>query len=491
MSYRRPADLDRATGVLRRAPAEAETRPPRRMRWALRLSERKMLLYMGDMLAVNAALLATLWLRLHMGFDWHTILRRPGWFVLVIVLWAVCAPLLNTYDLRAAARVSTGAATGAGTTAVVSVAFLLTPYISPPLLMSRLTAFTFLGLSVGAVAAWRAAYAGLFVQPTFRHRAIIVGAGWAGRVLADVLRTHAATEYDLVGFIDDDPVRARDRIGDLAVIGTSAELVDLVRARDVSEVIVAVTHQETISSGLIQALLRARESGVQIAMMQAVYERLTGKVPVEHTGHNFHLVLSSERDPNRLFLLLKRVADVAIGLVGAALMVGFMPLVAVAIALENPGPVFYRQDRVGQGGRVFALYKFRTMVPHAEPRGPQWAQEDDARITRVGRVLRRLHLDELPQAINLLRGEMAFIGPRPERPEFVAELERIIPFYRARHAMRPGVTGWAQVNYRYGRSVEDALIKLQYDLYYVKHCSLVLDAVILVRTLARVVAPHD
>jgi lipopolysaccharide/colanic/teichoic acid biosynthesis glycosyltransferase len=137
------------------------------------------------------------------------------------------------------------------------------------------------------------------------------------------------------------------------------------------------------------------------------------------------------------------------------------------------------------------LFKFRTMVQHAEPNGPQWAKETDDRVTRVGRVLRRLHLDELPQALNLLRGEMSFVGPRPERPKFVAELEDVIPFYRARHAMRPGITGWAQVNYRYGRSVEDALIKLQYDLYYVKHASLLLDAVILVRTLALVLTLRD
>jgi exopolysaccharide biosynthesis polyprenyl glycosylphosphotransferase len=259
-----------------------------------------------------------------------------------------------------------------------------------------------------------------------------------------------------------------------------------VRDRDVSEVIVAVTHQETMTPRLTQALLTCRESGVHITMMQAVYERLTGKVPVEHAGYNFHLVLSTERDPNRLFSALKRVADVGIGLLGSLVVCILLPVVVLAIKIESPGPVLYRQDRVGQGGRVFRLYKFRTMVPHAEPYGPQWAQEDDSRVTRVGRVLRRLHLDELPQALNLLRGEMSFMGPRPERPEFVGELDGVIPFYRARHAMRPGITGWAQVNYRYGRSVEDALVKLQYDLYYLKHCSMILDAVILVRTLGRV-----
>jgi lipopolysaccharide/colanic/teichoic acid biosynthesis glycosyltransferase len=197
-------------------------------------------------------------------------------------------------------------------------------------------------------------------------------------------------------------------------------------------------------------------------------------------------VLPADRDLNRVYLLLKRLLDLIIGLAGSALTAILLPAVALALRLEGPGPILYRQTRIGRGGRRFVLLKFRTMVPDAEANGPQWAQEDDSRVTRVGHVLRLFHLDEVPQAINLLKGEMSFIGPRPERPEFVERLAREIPFYRARHAMRPGVTGWAQVNYRYGRSTADALVKLQYDLYYIKHCSLFLDTLILVRTLGMV-----
>jgi exopolysaccharide biosynthesis polyprenyl glycosylphosphotransferase len=379
-------------------------------------------------------------------------------------------------------------ATSAGTSAIVCLIYLFTPYVTPPLLISRLTAFTFIGLAVAFTAVWRAAYAGLLVQPSFRHRAIIVGAGWAGRTVADALTVHAATEYDLAGFIDDDPARRDDVVAGLPVVGTSADLVDLVRARGASEVIVAVTRHETLGAQLVQALLACHELGIQITMMHTVYERLTGKVPVEHAGNNLHLVLPTDRDSNRVYLLLKRAADISVGFIGSLIVLAVLPLAALAIRIESAGPILYRQVRVGRGGRTFTLFKFRTMVPHAEPHGPQWAKETDERVTRVGRVLRGLHLDELPQALNLLRGEMSFIGPRPERPEFVGELETVIPFYRGRHAMRPGVTGWAQVNYRYGRSVEDALIKLQYDLYYVRHASVLLDAVILVRTLALVLA---
>jgi exopolysaccharide biosynthesis polyprenyl glycosylphosphotransferase len=456
-------------------------------RWArlsLRLSERKMLLYAGDLSMITAALLVTLTARMQQPFGWQTIAGHPGWFALLIAIWVACAPLLNAYDLRAAADVATGVAASAATSAIVCLIYLFTPYITPPLLTSRLTAFTFVGLAIAFTAVWRAAYAGLLVQPSFRHRAIIVGAGWAGRTVVDALAVHAATEYDLAGFIDDDPARRDERVAGLPVVGTSLDLVDLVRARGVSEVIVAVTRHQTLAARLVQALLTCHELGVQITMMQTVYERLTGRIPVEHAGNNLDIVLPTERDSNRVYLLAKRAADITIGLVGSLIVLIILPLAALAIRIESSGPILYRQVRVGRGGRTFTLFKLRTMVQHAEPNGPQWAKETDDRVTQVGRVLRRLHLDELPQAINLLRGEMSFIGPRPERPEFVGELETVIPFYRARHAMRPGVTGWAQVNYRYGRSVEDALIKLQYDLYYVKHASLPLDAVILVRTLS-------
>lgn len=204
------------------------------------------------------------------------------------------------------------------------------------------------------------------------------------------------------------------------------------------------------------------------------------------TGQNLHIGLPTDHDPNRVYLVLKRGMDLVIGLIGTVLTVTALPLVALLTRLEGPGAIFYCQVRVGRGGRPFVLMKFRTMVEDAEAGGPVWAQEVDERVTRVGGLLRRLHLDELPQSINILRGEMAVIGPRPERPEFVGHLDGVIQSYRARHAMRPGVTGWAQVNYRYGRSIEDAMIKLQYDLYYVKHCSLFLDALILVRTIGLV-----
>jgi exopolysaccharide biosynthesis polyprenyl glycosylphosphotransferase len=183
------------------------------------------------------------------------------------------------------------------------------------------------------------------------------------------------------------------------------------------------------------------------------------------------------------YLLTKRITDIVLGLVGLIGLVLLFPIIALAIYLDSPGPIFYRQERSGKGGKTFNVFKFRSMIPNAETQGKAvWATKDDPRVTHVGKFLRRTRLDELPQVINVLFGDMSIVGPRPERPQFIEQLQESIPFYRARLSVKPGLTGWAQVKYRYGSSVEDALMKLQYDLYYIKHQSLLLDALVILRT---------
>jgi lipopolysaccharide/colanic/teichoic acid biosynthesis glycosyltransferase len=220
--------------------------------------------------------------------------------------------------------------------------------------------------------------------------------------------------------------------------------------------------------------------------MTSLYERLTGKVPVTHAGRNLHVVLPLSDSPLRRVLAAgKRLMDLVAGVAGLAVLGLVTPLVALANAIWSPGPLFYRQSRVGMAGRAFELVKFRSMVTEAEEgNGAVWATQNDVRVTPVGRFLRKLRLDELPQVWNVLRGEMSLVGPRPERPEFVERLVRDVPFYQARHAVRPGITGWAQVRYRYGSSVEESLVKLQYDLYYIKHQSAYLELSILAKTAA-------
>jgi lipopolysaccharide/colanic/teichoic acid biosynthesis glycosyltransferase len=235
---------------------------------------------------------------------------------------------------------------------------------------------------------------------------------------------------------------------------------------------------------MFQALLDAQESGIEITRMPVAYEELTGRVPIRHLESDWLLrSFVDEVRASGVYLMSKRLIDLAIGLVGVSAFLLSLPWVALAIVIESGRPVFYRQTRLGQGGRPYRILKYRTMRRDAEADGkPQWALEEDPRMTRVGRLLRRIYLDEVPQFMNVVLGQMSVVGPRPERPELVAELEKGIPFYRARLMVKPGITGWAQINYGKGASIEGSAEKLEYDLYYIKHRGLILDLWIILRT---------
>jgi exopolysaccharide biosynthesis polyprenyl glycosylphosphotransferase len=251
----------------------------------------------------------------------------------------------------------------------------------------------------------------------------------------------------------------------------------------VPELILAITRD--ISTPLFHALMECKEQGVQITLMPVLFEQLTGQVPIEHIGDNWNVALPLDSaEAGGFFPIVKRIFDVTGALLGVSLFVLCLPFIILAIRLDSPGPIFYSQERVGKGGKVFKLLKLRTMVSDAERDGHALrAQAHDPRITRVGRILRKMRLDEMPQLLNILKGDMSAVGPRPERPEHLAELDRLIPFHRLRNAVKPGMAGWAVVNYDYVDSVEDARIRLQYDLYYIKHQSLWLDFLILLRTM--------
>lgn len=449
----------------------------------LHLSERKILLGLLDVLVLNSTLmLVTAW-RMDQPWGPSALRSHLPWYVLLTAIAVLVGLLVDGYNLRRASRLITGVPLGAGVSFLTCLAYLSIPHFTPWLNSSRLAILTFTGGSVAGVALWRGLYASVLSQPSFRRRVIVVGAGASGQAIVQAIRTFAPTEYEFAGFLDDNPVKLNGVIEGLPVIGTRRDLLGLVSQTATAEVIVAITHADQIDPELFEAIVHCHERGVTVTQMALLYEQLTGRVPVEYIGQNLHVLIPINGHPNRLYKAAKRMADIVIGVAGLLATGLMLPFVAVGLQIESPGPVFYRQVRLGRGGRPFALFKFRTMVADAEADGPRWAEERDGRATRIGRLLRVLHLDELPQAINILRGDLSFIGPRPERPEFARELEEAIPFYRARYAVRPGVTGWAQVNYRYGASVGDALVKLQYDLYYIKHQSFWLDLFIALKTL--------
>jgi exopolysaccharide biosynthesis polyprenyl glycosylphosphotransferase len=248
--------------------------------------------------------------------------------------------------------------------------------------------------------------------------------------------------------------------------------------------VAAITDE--VDGELLQILVDCLEHGVNILPMPVLYERLTGRVPVHHVGENWYVAMPLHHPgTGALWPLVKRGFDLLSAGVGALLLSLALPFIAAAIYIDSPGPIFYTQERVGKGGKRFKVYKFRSMIPEAEKGGKAvWAKENDDRVTRVGRILRKMHVDEFPQFFNILKGEMSAVGPRPERPAFVEELAEEIPFYRVRHAVKPGMAGWGLVKQGYGSSKEDAMLKLQYDLYYIKHQSLWLDTVILLKTVA-------
>jgi sugar transferase (PEP-CTERM system associated) len=253
----------------------------------------------------------------------------------------------------------------------------------------------------------------------------------------------------------------------------------LVREQRVNRIIVGLADRRGRLP--IDELLEAKLQGVRIEEPETTYERLTGKIMLDELKPSW-LIFSDGFRAGRLTRLLKRAFDVVLAVVGLALSAPLMLLTAFAVRLGSPGPILYAQERVGEHGRTFTLYKFRSMRADAERGTPIWARDRDERVTRVGRFIRITRLDELPQLWNVLRGDMSFVGPRPERPFFVEQLAEAIPFYRQRHAVKPGITGWAQVKYRYGASMEDAREKLRYDLYYVKHMSIVFDMTIVFDT---------
>lgn len=456
----------------------------------LRTSERKLLLLGMDLLIINLALVASVVI----GWDQPTnaaALATPlKWYATLIVVWLLVAYFFDLYDLARAASTTTIVRSASLAAPAAALIYSFIPSLTPTL-HSRSQIFVFVGLAWLGIVAWRVAYAQFFVQPHFRQRALVVGAGWAGRTLAATMKVapHDAnpfrgTGYELVGFIDDNPAFAGSTVEGIPVLGNQESLLPMARALEIDEVIVAITHRHAIDDTLFDDLLRCREQGIHLSTMSDLYERLLSRVPVQHVGRDLTMALpSADASYHRLFSVVKRLIDLLAGAAGLVVLAVVIPFVALANRMGSPGPLFYRQVRVGRHGRPFQVLKFRSMIPDAEAAsGAVWASAGDARITPVGRFLRRTRVDELPQLINVLRGEMSLIGPRPERPEFVEQLAATIPFYRARHAVRPGLTGWAQVQFRYGNSADDARIKLEYDLYYVKRASFLLDLRIALQT---------
>jgi sugar transferase (PEP-CTERM system associated) len=330
------------------------------------------------------------------------------------------------------------------------------------------------------VTGWRMVYGYYSLAANGKTGTLVIGAGESAMGVYRLLK-NCNSPYEVKGFIDDDPELQGKVMGSPAVVGTSDRLIEVAQELGIRSAIVAVDRPHT--PRFIRAILEARMAGIEITELPSVYERFSGRVPVQIVEDQWLLYSDGFHLLSRDYIQkMKRLADFAIS--GLLLVLSFplMLATALAIRLDSAGPVFYRQERVGRAGKIFRVFKFRSMTLDAEDLGAQWAQKRDPRVTRVGKWIRLFRIDELPQIWNVFLGEMSLIGPRPERPQFVKDLETFIPYYSLRHSVRPGISGWAQVNYPYGASIEDARRKLEYDLYYVKNMSLLLDLKIIFRT---------
>lgn len=456
----------------------------RKLGASLTLAERRLLLAVVDLLLINLALLVAAVLWLDFPVSPAVLLDHFKWFVTLSALWLLLGFALDIYDPVRAASTTFSLFNSAIAALVTGGVYSMIPWFTPPLIR-RIYLVGFVALMVLAVVAWRVIYARCFCQPSFQRRALIVGQDATALRVADELQAAATAEranpfrgtgYHVVGFVDQLPV------GETPMLDPTHSLVRSIRTSGVDEVLVA--DGADFSLEFQEALLDCREIGIPITPLSVAYERLIARLPVAYAERDLDLIASTRDSATlRLYHITKRLLDLTLALLGMLAMGLLMPFVAFGNVFTSPGPLFYRQQRVGRGGSPFKLIKFRTMVPDAEQAcGAVWAAERDPRVTPMGRWLRRTRLDELPQVINVLQGKMSMVGPRPERPQFVGEISRVLPIYRARHSVLPGLTGWAQIRYPYGQSIEDSRIKLEYDLYYIKHAGLLQDFLILLQT---------
>jgi sugar transferase (PEP-CTERM system associated) len=344
----------------------------------------------------------------------------------------------------------------------------------PSLLPGNGSAFWGLVILTFTLFCWRSVCSWMVKQPFLRERVYILGTGDRAERLVDGLREHSAMGVEVVGWTGDVE-------GELTRENVASHLVALAKGKKgVHRVIVAMLDRRGTLP--VEELLNLRLAGVKVEEATSWLEKITGRIEVEQLYPSW-LIFAEGFRFSSIFRLVRRAVNFSVALVGLVLASPLLPFVMLAVKLDSSGPVLYRQQRVGRGGEIFYCYKFRSMRVDAEAdTGATWATDDDPRITRVGKFLRSSRLDEIPQLWCVLKGDMHFVGPRPERPEFVESLSKEIPYYGVRHIVRPGITGWAQVQYKYGNTIEDAREKLQYDLFYIKNASLGLDVLIMFQT---------
>lgn len=410
--------------------------------------------------------------------DSFLVLNYEGGYYKVLLATGLALVCIYSFDLYDLQRLHSRAEVFVRLLVVVgSLSLILAAlgFVFPEIMLGNGTFLTGLTILTFGLVGWRALYSWLVQRPLLRERVYVLGAGKRAEALVEALRTRPELGMELVGWT------GALGNGSLTREELTKRLQSLRESGRVERIIVALSDRRGTMP--VRDLLDLRLSGIGVEDATALLEKITGKIEVDELQPSW-LIFSEGFRLHHTFLFLRRLVSTLVSLACLLVFLPFLPVIALAIKLTSPGPVVFRQPRVGRNGAIFNCFKFRTMRDNAElETGAVWAADDDPRITSVGRLLRRTRLDEVPQLWNVMKGDMGFVGPRPERPEFVETLVKEIPYYHLRHIIRPGVTGWAQVNYHYGGSIEESKEKLRYDLYYVKNISLSLDLLIIFQTI--------
>ncbi len=431
------------------------------------ISERKLLLRLFDMLGV---LLTLAVVGMVFKFDYFQITGDHWTWILVFLVYLnLFASVFELYDLRKADRFDSIVKNVLITSSLTVLFYMLTPYLTPSLPANRLQIlFFYLSITISLLL-WRFFYISLIASPRFYKRVLVVGDSFDIKLIAEALQK-SDPNYVVVGYINTDYHLKTELSSKNLIRFEVEELKEALRQHHINEIVVASAYQKGLMLSLYNELIALLKKGFPIRDYTQVYEEITQRIPVQNVDKDFYKYFPFSRsNQNKFYMLMFRLFDIFVAFHGILFGIIITPFILLGNLLGNRGKLFYTQERIGKNGKAFNIVKLRTMTRDAEIDGPRYAQKNDYRVTKFGKFLRRSRLDEVPQFYNVLKGEMSLIGPRPERPVFVRELSELIPFYETRHIIKPGLTGWAQVMANYGDCHDDALEKLQYDLYYIKH----------------------
>ena len=430
---------------------------------------KRITLLIGDIVVLYISLWLMLFIRYGAKFDINLWQQHFQPFTIIYTIWLIVFFIAGLYDLSLARNnINFYSTLLRGLLINIGLAitfFYFLPYFG---ITPKTNLFLNIGIFTILFAGWRQLYNYLVKSTALINNVLIIGQNKEIDQIIKIVENNPQLSYKIIKQINPQDIK------------TPFDILEIATSKSIKTIITAINpHQD---ARLVQSLYQCLPLKISFNDLPSFYEKILGKVPISSIGEIWFLENLTEAQKN-FYEAFKRVLDMLGSLIFGIISLCFYPFIILAIKIDSHGPIFYKQIRISQDGQIFKVIKFRSMIEEAEKKGVQWADQQDHRITKVGRFLRKTRFDELPQFWNILIGQMSFIGPRPERIEFVQQLEKKIPYYQIRHIVKPGLTGWAQVNFHYGASVEDSIEKLQYELYYIKHRSFILDLSIMLRTI--------